>query len=89
MSKQRILSMALAALMSLSVLPVSALAASVPQGLTQKTLPVTLYDYGSTVNGNFETAVPRDLNEELDRQKQLIPGLPPAALRFCPSIVIS
>ena len=74
MSKQRILSMALAALMSLSVLPVSALAASVPQGLTQKTLPVTLYDYGSTVNGNFETAVPRDLNEGLDSQKQLVFG---------------
>lgn len=74
MSKKRILSMVLAALMSFSLLPANALAADTPQSTT-KTLPVTLYDYGSTNEGNeFKTTDTTQLNEGLNGKNEMVFG---------------
>ena len=74
MSKKRILSMVLAALMSFSLLPANALAATTPQSTT-KTLPVTLYDYGSTNKWNaFKTTDTTQLNEGLNENNDMVFG---------------
>lgn len=75
MSKKRILSMVLAALMSFSLLPANALAATTPQSTTTRTLPVTLYDYGSTNEKNqFKTTDTAQLNEGLNDKNEMVFG---------------